>query len=173
MKLYKSKLKEYFKKIYHYRKYDVFDTEHSIVRYKERVNKDIDIYYEHLEDAIDWLIKNKKQNIEDRYIFISKKYEFGVQLHWREKREVPEFAGFSATTFSKDELHFEKYKDKKVFLENLVKQGINLKEAKENLPTCFYMYRFEGELKEEMDLCYYDIFIEEGKVYKTFIVVKI
>jgi len=166
-------LKEYFKKIYHYRKYDIFDTEHSVARYKERIGKDIGIYQELLEDAIDWIVKNKKESTEDRYIFISKKHNFGIQIHWREKRENKEFAGFSATTLSKNEMEFEKYEDKKVFLENMVKQGRELKEAKKNVNKYFYMYNFSGELKEEMDLCCYDIFIEEGKVYKTFEVVEL
>jgi len=74
-------LKEYFKEVLHnYQGHNIYDTEHSVERYKERIGKDIFLYTKLLKKGINRIIENGKETIEDRYIFVSKKYGFGIQV---------------------------------------------------------------------------------------------
>jgi hypothetical protein len=57
--------------------------------------------------------------------------------------------------------------DKPLFLENILKQGIK-GEALYLLEKGYASYKFENELKVEMNLCNYTMFIESGKIYFTF-----
>jgi hypothetical protein len=169
---YETQLKEYFKNILLYKNHNVYDIEHSIERFKERMTLlETPVYFNLLKKGIDYIIKNKLEKIEDRYIFISKKHGFGIQLHWRQDRYTKEFNGYSATTFSNDEMNFFTKADKEVFLENMNKQ--NGKLLKTDLVSIYYRYRFENELKEETDLIDMDMFIEKGKIYKTYKFIKL
>lgn len=171
MKKYKPELNEYFKKVLTYKGHEIFDVEHSIDRYTQRFDitgEYPDLYFNLLKKGIDWVIKNNKENIEDRYIFISKKHGFGIQVHWREDRFTKEYNGYTATTFSNDEMNFFTKADKKVFLENcLPHQVIGIEKG------IYYNYKFKNELKEETDLVNLDMFIEEGKVYHTYQLIKL
>jgi hypothetical protein len=60
MKPYKKLFKEYFKKVLDYRGFFIYDTEHSLTRYKERIGKDIFLYEKLLKKGINWIISNKK-----------------------------------------------------------------------------------------------------------------
>jgi len=168
MKLYKKMFKEYFKKILDYKGYSIFDIQHSVERYKKRVSKDISLYNELLEKGIDWIINNKKEIIEDRYIFVSKKYKFGIQVHWRKGRNLQEgFNGYSATTLSQDEMKFFKEKDKQIFLEQFMLT--ESKQRSEDIYNKGYArYKFVENLQKEMDLCGFDLFVQSGKIYYTF-----
>lgn len=171
MKKYKPELNEYFKRVLTYKRHEIFDVEHSIDRYNQRFDitgEYPELYFNLLKKGIDWVIKNNKENIEDRYIFISKKYGFGIQVHWREDRFTKEYNGYTATTFSNDEMNFFTKADKQVFLENcLPHQVIGIEKG------IYYTYKFEGNLKKETDLINLDMFIENGKVYHTYQLIKL
>ena len=188
MKKYKSQIQEYFKNVLSYKNHNIYDVEHSIIRFKERVSSlDILIYFNLLKKGIDWIIKSNKEKIEDRYIFISKKYGFGIQVEWRKDRYKNVFNGYSATTFSNNEMNFFTKADKEVFLENITKQhapknalfiidslsSLIEKKCKDQINSKYYSYKFENELKEETDLINMNMFIEQGIVYYTYIFIKL
>lgn len=167
------KFEEYFKEVLHdYQGHSVYDTEHSVARYHERVGKDIFLYTKLLKKGINWIINNKKEFVEDRYIFVSKKYGFGIQVHWRpDRNNSKQFDGYSATTLSEEEMEFFTKKDKQLFLEQLY-----FEESKEKaLKTIqgYYRYAFTEELQKEMDLCGFDLFIEKGEIYHTFELIEV
>ena len=179
MKKYKpTLLQEYFKEVLHdYQGHNVYDTEHSIARYNERVGKDIFLYTKLLKKGINWIITNNKENVEDRYIFISKKYNFGIQVEWRKDgNDKNKYNGYTATTLSQDEMHVFTKADKQLFLENILeycetyksKFKYTLNKANDILNNDYYRYVFQEGLKEEMNLCGFDLFIEAGKIYYTF-----
>ncbi len=167
---YKSQFNEYFKEVLHnYRGYNIYDIEHSVFRYTERVGKDLFIYFKLLKKGINYIIDNNKEYTEDRYIFVSKKYGFGIQVEWRPDRFNPKiYHGYSATTLSNEEMKFLLRKDKKIFLENIQKEGYSLKESLNIYNKGYSVYNFNKELKEELDLCYYKKFVQSGKIYYDF-----
>jgi hypothetical protein len=163
-----------FKKVIEYQDYVIFDMEHSIDRYKERISKDLTNYYNLLKKSIDWIIKNNNENIENRYIFLSFKHGFGIQVEWRKDRYSDGMAGFSATTFSKDEMKFVKYKDIQVFIENLMKkQKCSLKESRDIVNKGYARFEFEEDLQKEMNLCGFDFFVQDKKLNYTFELVEL
>lgn len=171
MKKYQNKLlQEYFKKVLDYRGHSIFDVEHSVERYKERIGKDIFIYEKLLKKGINWIIDNKKENTEDRYIFMSKRYGFGIQVHWRAGRNPKEgFNGYTATTLSKDEMNYFTQADKQLFLENLKDES----NAQEIVSKGYARFFFKESLQKEMDLCYYEMFIQSGEIHYTFELIKL
>ena len=54
---------EHFEKILSYRGHNVYDTEHSVDRYKERVGRDIFLYEKLLKKSINWIIDNHKERV--------------------------------------------------------------------------------------------------------------
>ena len=162
-------LKEYFKEVLHnYQGHNIYDTEHSVERYKERIGKDIFLYTKLLKKGINWIIENNKETIEDRYIFVSKKYGFGIQVEWRKDRNNTKiFNGYSATTLSKDEMKFFTKADKALFLENIL-----LSESKEDAEYLvnkgYCRYKFEENTKKELDLCEFDLYIQSGEIHYNF-----
>ena len=169
LKRYKS-LDEYFKPILNYRGHTVADIDHSIARFKERM-PDVNyfVYERLLKKAINWLYVNKKEGIEDRYIFCSKQYGFGIQLEWRRDRHNPKVLnGYTATTLSNNEMKYFTKNDKKVFVENFVKAGYSLKESENIVIKGFGRFEFEGELKAELQTIHYNLYIDEGSIRKDF-----
>jgi hypothetical protein len=163
-------IKEYFKKVLTYKGYFIYDTEHSVVRYHERVGEDITVYENLLKKGIDWLIDNKKTNIEDRYLWYSKEKSFGIQVHWRPDRNTKKYGGYTATTLSDNEMKILTQKDKKIFLENLKKFESDEKICEWIFNNGYARYEFDEQLKEEMDLINYDMFIDgkNSNIYRTF-----
>jgi len=175
MKKWETILKEYFKEILNYNGHKIFDTEHSVARFKERMKtKDLSSYLVLLKKGINWIIDNEKENIEDRYIFVSKKNGFGIQVHWREDRYTDNFNGYSATTLSSAEMKYFLNADTELFLENIEKHHKikNRKLAKDSFKF-YYRYVFEEDLRKEVDLINIDMFMEEEKIYYTYIFVKL
>jgi len=162
------KLQEYFKIVLNYRGHFIADTEHSIDRFKERTNLSVFVYEKLLKKAVNWIYNNHRESIEDRYIFRSKKYGFGIQLEWRKDRKSGMLQGFTATTLSDNEMHFFTKKDKEVFVENFVKQGYSLEESKKVIDRGYGIFEFEKELEREMNLIGYTLFVECGEVYHNF-----
>lgn len=163
MRKYKYKvLKEYFNKVVYHKGFAIYDVLHSEERYKERVKLDIEIYKKLLENSIEWIIKNNKSNIEDSYIFISKKYGFGVQINWRKDLKTKKFNGYTATTLSEKEMKFVKREDKKIILEKVKKKYKNRFEE-----GVYTGIRFKESIQKELDLCGTMIFIEDKKLYVT------
>ena len=154
--MYKSKFNEYFQEILFFRGHHIYDTEHSVFRYNERVGKSVFLYEKLLKKGINWIIENNKDTKEDRYIFISKKYGFGIQVEWRRDRTTHKFGGFSATTLSENEMEFFKKKDKRLILEKI-----------------YTPLKLDENLKREFDLCGLSPFTEDGKIYYTFELVEV
>ena len=160
------RFEEYFKRVLTYKNIDVFDTNHSVARFYERVSDNIGLYTNLLKKGIDRLINDGRQSINDRYIFISKKYGFGIQIDYRQDRMTGKFACYSATTLSDNEMNFVTKNDKKLFLENIIKTGND----KRLLNEGFYTYDLidNDDLKEELEYIGYSKFIEAGKIYTDF-----
>jgi hypothetical protein len=174
MKKYESQLQEYFKNVLTYKNHTVYDIEHSLARFKERLPLlEAPVYFNLLKKGIDYLILSKLEKVEDRYIFISEKYDFGIQVHWREDRYKPIFNAYTATTFSNEEMNFFTKADKEVFLENVNKKLKNKLVMLEFINRPYYRYRFKKELKEETELINMDMFIEYGKIYYTYKFIKL
>jgi hypothetical protein len=162
------KFEEYFKEILHdYQGYNVYDTEHSVSRYKERVGKDIFLYMKLLKKGINWIVNNNKENVEDRYIFVSKKYGFGIQVEWRKDRVTKQFNGYSATSFSNNEMEFFTKGDKELFLEQLYFEESKEK-ALDRVNNGYYRYGFTEETQKEMDICGFDLYIQSGEISYNF-----
>ena len=167
IKPYKS-LNEYFKFVYAYRGHQIFDTLHSVEQFNNRVGLGIDVYYNVLKKAIDFLYKNKKVDIEDRYIFRSKEYGFGIQLEWRRDRyDMRKLNGFTATTLSDKEMKYYTQADKEVFLEQIKKRGYTLEESVESINKSY------SRLELPFNGNGYDVFCECGKIYYNFQMVEI
>lgn len=173
MKSYTSKfmLQEYFQPVLTFQGYTIYDIEHSVKRFKERLKLPLFYYEKLLKKAILWLVKNKKDTIEDRYIFVSNKYNFGIQLDWRKDRKDNKFAGFTATTLSDKEMNFFKYDDKKIIIETLKHKGLPLTEAKKLIQNEIGYFRIKTP--KILDKIGYSIFYENGKIYYTFNVVRL
>lgn len=173
--LYESKFEEYFKEVLHdYQGHNIYDTEHSVARYKERVGKDIFLYIKLLKKGINWIINNNKESIEDRYIFISKKYGFGIQVHWRSDRNNPKrFDGYSATTLSEDEMKIFTKKDKELFLENIRFSTCKPIDIDYVFNRGYHRFEFKEDTQKEMNLCGFDYYILSGEIYYNFELVEI
>ena len=153
MKMYKKRFYEYFKKVLNYRGYSVFDIKHSVERYNERVGKPIFLYEKLLKKGINYLIDKGLESTEDRYIWYSKKYGFGIQVEWRTDNTGRQrgYNGWTATTLSEDEMNFFTKKDKKIMLEKV-----------------YTRIEFPKELERELSLCNLYSFTEDYKWYNTF-----
>ena len=162
-------LEEHFQKVLTYKGYSIYDVDHSVVRYNERIGKDIEVYNSLLKKGIDWLIDNKKTMTEDRYLWYSKPEGFGIQIHWRPDRKTKKYGGFSATTLSNDELKILTKNDKKIFLESLWKAGYSKEESMKIVERGYMRYRFNEDLEKEMNFIGYDMFVDGGPdVYLNF-----
>lgn len=166
-KPYIKKFKEHFQKVLFFNGYTIYDDEHSVGRYKERVGKEMFLYEKVLKKSINWIIANKKQNVEDRYIFCSKRYGFGIQVHWRKDRYTDQFGGYSSTTLSKDEMKFFTKADKQIFVEQLEKES-NQNNIDYFLTIGYANYKFKEELQNEMDICGFDMYVLKGDIHYTF-----
>ena len=171
MKKYKKQqLQEFFKEVLNFRNHKIYDVEHSLARYKQRVGMNLFNYIKLLKKGINWIINNNLEVVNDRYIFISKKYGFGIQVHWGKDKINNIYNGYSATTFSNNEMNFFTKADKEIFLENSrnnYPKNYLLHEADINF-GCYYSYEFNGELKKEVDLINMNMFIESGNVFYTY-----
>jgi uncharacterized protein (UPF0248 family) len=164
-----DELREYFKQILHYKNHFIYDNFHSVQRYNERVKLDYSIYDQTLKNAVDWIIYNKKENVEDRYIFISKKYKFGIQIHWHEdiKEKIKGLHDFTSTTLSENEMKYYKENDKEIFVEQLNQRDRHILE-KIKLEEIPYYRLIKKIFQEQSVLETYELFIEHGKIYRTF-----
>ena len=164
------KFEEYFNKVFSYKGHDINDTRHSVEQFQLRTGLDIFQYYKLLEKGIDWIIKNKLETTEDRYIFFSKKNGYGIQVHWREDEHSRSgiFHGFSATTLSKDEMKFFTKKDRLLFLENIQSQGYSSQESINIFDKGYARFEFDTELQNKLDECRLEMFVQSGEVNITF-----
>lgn len=168
------KLQEYFKIVLNYRGHFVADIEHSVERFKERMpDLSYFIYEKLLKKSINWIYNTHRESTEDRYIFRSKKYGFGIQLEWRKDRKSGMLQGFTATTLSNDEMHYFTKKDKEVFVENIKKQGHTLQESIDIATKGFSRFEFDNELKKELDIVHYNLYIQSEEIYNDFELVEI
>ncbi len=164
-------IREYFKPILTFEGYTIYDVEHSVERFTQRLPLSLFHYEKVLKKAILWLINNNKDKVEDRYIFISNRHKFGIQVDWRKDKKDNKFAGFTATTLSDKEMNFVKYNDNKIIVESFKKNGFSLKEAREFLKNQIGYCNLK--VSRELKNIGYNIFYEDGKVYYTFNVVKL
>lgn len=163
---YKSKFTESANQVLFYRGFYIFDVNHSVERYNERVGKDIFLYEKLLKKGINWIIENKKEWVEDQYIFISKKYRFGIQVYWREdnQHKIKGMNGWSTTTLSDNEMNYFRDNDKKLFLENIQKDE-TYEKAKEIFERGYSRFDFNGELKKELYECMIEKYVQSGQIY--------
>ncbi len=174
MKKYKNKLEEYFEKLLQYKGKYIFDDDHSLARFKERMPQlPEEIYYDYLKKIIDWVLTKNRDDKEERFIFISKKYNFGIQMHWREDRKgiIKGFNGYTSTTLSQKELTHVLMKDRRIFLEQALKEGFKEKEINNAIDKAYLFYDLPKYLQEEIGS--YESFYECGKHYFTFVPVKL
>lgn len=159
--------------ILNYRDFTINDTDHSVARYKERVGKDYFIYEKLLKKAVNWIIEKNVADMEERYCFCSKRYGFGIQIHWRPDRyQQGKFAGYSATTLLDSEYMFFTKKDKKVYVENFKKQGFTEQEAVELSDQGYArLEEHSKEAQQELNSVGYEAFLENGKLYRNFTLV--
>jgi len=162
--------KEDFTKILEFLGYAIYDTDHSVARYNERIGKKLFLYEKLLKKGIKYLVDNNLTQKENKYIWYSEKYGFGIQVHWRTGRENDIFGGYSATTLSDDEMKYFKYNDKKIFLESLWKEGYSKEYSMEVVERGYMRYGFKEnlELKQELYDNMIDLYVQSGKVYYTF-----
>ena len=161
-------INEYFKKVLSHKGFNIFDVNHSEKRFEDRVSSDMSLYQNHLKKAIDWLIKNNKENTEDRYVFLDKNKTFGIQIEWRIDFKSKEFAGFSATSFGKDQMKYFTKDDKEILLEQL-KEDCYSKDMERYFKTEGSYWLRSDDLSE----CNFGIFMEKGKVYRDFVEVRL
>jgi len=162
-------MKEYFKDILEFNGYKIYDTEHSVARYNERVGKDIFLYEKLLKKGIKYLIDNNLVSTTDNYIWYSKRYGFGIQIEWRKDRNTNKFGGYSATTLSEDEMKYFTKKDKKIFLESIWKEGYSKEDSMKIVERGYMRYEFNEnlELQQELYDSMIDLFVQSGKIYHT------
>lgn len=158
-----------FNTVLDYRGYKIYDVEHSLSRFYERVKNNQKIIYERLlKRAINYLIDNNLTNIEEKYVFRSSVYGFGIQVDWKRNLNSPrkEFAGFTATTLSEKEMNYYKYDDKEIFLESIQRRFPDTprKEILEYLDDIKYLKNVQ--LKEEAQYIMekYGYFKKENKL---------
>lgn len=170
---YKSEFKEYFKKIITFRDYTIFDTEHSVARFKERISNDMFLYEKLLKKGINYIIDNGLERISDRYMWYSSKYKFAIQVEWRMDREGRKFGGYSATCLSEKEMSFFTKKDKKILLENIQKYE-SAKRSKDIFKHGYFNFEYPTkEFQEEMDRVHYNMFVQEDIIYYDFTLVNL
>jgi hypothetical protein len=182
--MYKKFFKEYFKKVLNYKGRNIYDTEHSIERFKERMpGLDLNIYYTALKQGIDKILKDYKDE-RNQFIVASEKYGFGIQIDWRSDLKNPKDKtnhGYSATTLDPKENKLYTKNDKKLFVEQVKKYGVvkNTSEGRKekvyyNIPLKNIQYfRLEhlDYLKE--DMIGFDVFMEYEEIFRTFEIIKV
>lgn len=172
--MYQRKFKEYFKEVLTFQKYSIYDTGHSVIRYRERVGDNMFLYEKLLKKGILYVIKNDLTSTTDRYIFYSNKYKFGIQVEWRLNRDGIKFGGYSATTLSESEMKFFTKKDKKILLENIQRQGETLEKSKLIFEKGYCRFEYPTkEFQKEMDQIYYNMFVESNEIYYDFELIKL
>ena len=151
--LIEDEYKEYFKIVVRHRGRFIADVEHSLARFRERTTYSDDVYISLLKKGIDYLFKNGLENVEDNYVFISKSKGFGIHVHWRHdvknKRNI-QCQGFSATTFSHNEMKGFKPNTSPVLLESMYTRIL-----------------FNEDVDRELDLCNMQVFTEDNRLYAT------
>jgi hypothetical protein len=156
---------EYFKHVLTFRGRNVFDVEHSIEQYNNRVGVSISVWEDTVKKGIDKIINQYNDN-SDNYIIRNKKYNFGIQLHWR-----PDFKsgdnynhGFTATTLGFNELNYYTKNDKEIFVEQLnrYKKGSYEKS-----------YLRLKHIDKDMQKLNYNIFIECDKIYHEYEIIDV
>lgn len=116
-----SQLFEYFKKIHSYKGRNVFDVEHSIVRFKERFpDLDMKDYYKTLEEGID-LIMDVFKDSSGKFIIVSRSKKIAIQLEWRKDTKSKDNLnhGFTATTLHSEDQDKVLKKDTKIKVESI------------------------------------------------------
>jgi len=177
MKRYQKKFEESFIKVLEYKGHTVFDTKHSVEEFKNWFpTLSMEHYRNGLRRGINEILEKYKDTVGN-YIFRSKKYGYGIQVEWRydrnDTKERGPKHGYSATTLGKDETKFFTRKDITLFVEEIKAHGvINLKEDISFSPDIKEVAYFRLENNNE-DMIGYDIFIENGEIFRTFDIIEI
>lgn len=146
---------EYFNHLFNYYDRKVIDIRHSIERFDNRVGLPKSIWQDTIEKGIDKIISDYN-DAEDNYIIVSKKYNFGIQVHWRP--DVKEYDkikhAFTATTLSKNELNYYINDDVEVLVENF----------RRNKSSYFRLEHIDEDMRE----LNYNLFVECGEVFHEY-----
>jgi len=156
-------------KILSYKGYSVCDIGHSFKRYTDLVSDEKSLYTELFNSAIQWMIDNMKVNIEDRYIFRSSKYGFGIQMDWIiSMQDKNSSYGYTCTAFTKEEMDRIIKIDKEAFVDNFVYHGEQLENSRNIVEKGYGRFTFNQELQDELNLIGMDVFIQDGLVHYTY-----
>jgi hypothetical protein len=169
-----KKLFEHERKIFSYKGRNVFDIDHSIVRFQERFpNLKDENWKKVCEDGID-LILDVFKDSSNKYIIISRSKNIAIQLEWRKDKKSKDNKnhGFTATTLDAIEHKRELQNDRKIFVEEIKKYNLekwfNTKSYKKMIESTGYL---GVKLDEECEN--YLIYIKEGQMYKDFEVIEV
>lgn len=174
MKKYRFTLNEHFKKILSYRQRNIYDIEHSVTRFHERfpelTDKD---YFNALQDGIDIILQVFKDSTQ-KYIIISKKRGFGIQLDWRKDKKSRDNInqGYTATTLDVN-LHKKLLaNDRKLFVEEIKKY--NLQEWFKSGLTINEVMKETGYIDIKLPECdNYVVYLNEGELHKNFSIIEV
>jgi hypothetical protein len=171
--MYKKFFKEEFKKILTYKDRNIYDTDHSISRFKERFSElDIKVYYKVLKEGIDVILDVFKDS-KGKYIIVSKATNVAIQLEWRlnNKSNSKINHGFTASTLDYKTQKDPIKGDMKLFVENYKKDKMErffeTKEYKQMIKETGYYYIKIPECEG------YKIYIHEGKRKRNFKIIKV
>lgn len=157
------------------------DTLHSVIEFKRQFPKlSMSDYTKGLKEGIDKILSeyNDEKNF---YIIRSKKHGFGIQLDWDYDRydynEKGPFHGRTATTLGKDETKFYTHNDITIFVEQIKKYGVSRLNEDiihyDNVPLNEIAY-FKLEYPQKIKgISMYDVFMEEGNIYRTFDIIEV
>jgi hypothetical protein len=160
-----KKLYEYIKLLHTYKGRKITDISHSEEQFYNRTGLDFDIYLDTIEKGIDRILTEYNDE-ENQFIIVNTKYDFGIQVNWRPdlRSNDPTNHAYTATTLGNKERKYYTRQDIEIFVEQL-------KKLKESSYMKSY-YRLD-HLDEDMEALGYDLFIESGKIYYTYDIIRV
>ena len=94
-------LNENFELLMEYRNYRIYDANHTVKRFEERIELESKVLFDFIKKCIDYLIDNNLSEKENRYCFVSNKYKFKLPMEWRSDRNNNKtFIGICSTVLS-------------------------------------------------------------------------
>ena len=170
MKKYKPQLKEFSTKLFSYKGRNIFDINHSIERFHERLpGLTLDVWENVCKDGIDTILDIFRDS-SGKYIIVSNSTNIAIQLEWRKdkKKNDGKNHGFTATTLDYEIQKKEIKGDRKLFVEIIKKHKIegefaasiakknsqdnNTLSIKINECDGYYVYLYEGIITKNFNV---------------------
>jgi hypothetical protein len=174
IKRYKTQLQEYSLKLFSYKGRNVWDTNHSVSQFLQRLPEyKIEDWEKVCKNGIDTILDAFKDSTA-KFIIISKSKNIAIQLHWRrdKKNDDGKNHGFTATTLDYKTQQKVKQNDTKIFVEEIKKHKLEhcfeSSDYKEMIKEIGYM-----EVKLIKNCSDYKIYIKEGRIYRNFKIIKV